>query len=166
MRLLALILQAISLAKELGKAAIQERALTSLVQLLSVSDEHVAEFIKSVLSALNLYFTSAVTVCTCSLLYRIGGTLHRLAGIFSGHVPQLQLLAAQCITNMAASSHAERLLTPIGPYLVAFVSSPYLALKVSCILSTQHNTSTPLPLPPVLLKSRKTLQAIERLMSQ
>ena len=45
---------------------------------------------------------------------------------------------------MAASSHAEHLLSPIGPYLVAYVSSPYLALKASGLLSA-HTITMALP---------------------
>lgn len=54
----ALKLQALLLAKELGKAVTQERALATLVQFLSASDDHVAEFIRSGLSAVNCYLSS------------------------------------------------------------------------------------------------------------
>ena len=66
-------------------------------------------------------------------LCRIGGALHRLAGIFTGHTPQHQILAAKCITNIASTSYAEKLIKPLGSYLVAFLSSPYVVLKVCCI---------------------------------
>jgi hypothetical protein len=94
--------------KGLSKSSTREPSLRSLVKMLSDTDSLAEEFTK------------------------MGTALYQLAGILSGHTPLHQALAAQAVTNLAASSGSARLLKPIGPYLVAHLSSPVIILKDYC----------------------------------